>query len=151
METELWPNLLHECRRRGVPVILASARLTREIRVALSPSRTLFREALSEMHRSPRRSTEDAERFIAMGADPARTQWVGNLKFDMQLGAEVIEEGRELRAEYLGPRPVWIAGSTHGGRGGASARGARRQLDERFRDAPVDAGAAPSATLRERG
>ncbi len=28
METELWPNLLAACRRRGVPVILANARLS---------------------------------------------------------------------------------------------------------------------------
>ncbi len=40
---------------------------------------------------------------------------VGNAKFDMRLGASVQEEGRELRRTYLGPRPVWIAGSTHAG------------------------------------
>ena len=60
-------------------------------------------------------SAEDAERFIAIGADRARTRVVGNLKFDMQLGERCSRAGRELRAEYLGARPVWIAGSTHEG------------------------------------
>jgi 3-deoxy-D-manno-octulosonic-acid transferase len=60
-------------------------------------------------------SSADADRFIALGADPARTRIVGNLKFDMRLDAAVTEKGRELRRGYLGARPIWTAGSTHEG------------------------------------
>jgi 3-deoxy-D-manno-octulosonic-acid transferase len=114
METELWPNLLHECGRRGVPVLFASARLA-----ARSVSRyrrfgTLFSRSLQNAWVAAQ-SAADAERFIALGADPARTSVIGNLKFDMRLGEAVIGRGQELRRSFLGTRPVWTAGSTHQG------------------------------------
>jgi 3-deoxy-D-manno-octulosonic-acid transferase len=115
IETEIWPNLLHECRRRGVPILLASARLSPKSVSRYRRVRALFGAAVAQNMTIAAQSTEDAERFIAIGADPARTRAVGNLKFDMQFGEGVLEAGRKLRTEYLGERPVWIAGSTHAG------------------------------------
>jgi len=114
METELWPNLLHECRRRAVPVVFASARLT-----ARSVSRyrrldALFGPAVENAVVAAQ-TAEDAERFVAIGADRARTHVVGNVKFDMELGEAVAAKGRELRRRCLGARFVWTAGSTHAG------------------------------------
>jgi 3-deoxy-D-manno-octulosonic-acid transferase len=114
METELWPNLLHECGRRGVPVLFASARLAARSVPRYRRFGTLFSAGLRNAWVAAQ-STADAERFIALGADPARTRVVGNLKFDMRLGEAVAENGRELRRRYLGARPVWTAGSTHEG------------------------------------
>jgi len=39
----------------------------------------------------------------------------GNVKFDLQLDAGILDQGRRLRAAYGAARPVWIAGSTHAG------------------------------------
>ena len=114
METELWPNLLHECGRRGVPVLFASARLAARSVPRYRRFGTLFSAGLRGAWVAAQ-STADAERFIALGADPARTHVVGNLKFDMRLGEAVAERGRELRRGYLSARPVWTAGSTHEG------------------------------------
>ena len=114
METELWPNLLHECSRRGVPVLFASARLAPRSVPRYRRFGALFSAGLRNAWVAAQ-SPADAARFIALGADPARTQVVGNLKFDMRLGEEVAEKGRELRRRYLGARPVWTAGSTHEG------------------------------------
>jgi 3-deoxy-D-manno-octulosonic-acid transferase len=114
METELWPNLLHECGRRGVPVVFASARLAAKSVPRYRRFGTLFSAALRNAWVAAQ-TAADAERFIALGADPSHTQVVGNLKFDMRLGEAVAEEGRELRRRYLGARPVWTAGSTHEG------------------------------------
>lgn len=115
IETELWPNLLHQCRRNGVPVLLASARLSPKSLSRYRRARALFGAAVAQNVTIAAQTAEDAERFIAIGADPARTRAVGNVKFDMHLGDEVLETGRKLRAVYLGERPVWIAGSTHAG------------------------------------
>jgi 3-deoxy-D-manno-octulosonic-acid transferase len=114
METELWPNLLHECGRRGVPVLFASARLAARSVPRYRRFGTLFSAGLRNAWVAAQ-SSADADRFIALGADPARTRVVGNLKFDMRLGEAVAESGRELRRRYLGARPVWTAGSTHEG------------------------------------
>jgi 3-deoxy-D-manno-octulosonic-acid transferase len=115
VETELWPNLLHVCRRRAVPVVLASARLTARSVSRYRKAGDLFADALASNVIVAAQTAEDAERFVAIGADPARVREVGNLKFDIQLGAEALEAGRILRASYLGARPVWTAGSTHAG------------------------------------
>jgi len=115
METELWPNLLYECRRRGVPVVLASARLTAKSVSRYRRLGTLFSSAVAGSRLVAAQTAEDAERFIAIGADPARTHVIGNVKFDMQLGRSVVEQGRQLRMRCVGSRPAWIAGSTHGG------------------------------------
>jgi 3-deoxy-D-manno-octulosonic-acid transferase len=115
METELWPNLLHECRRRGVPVVFASARLTQRSVSRYRRFGTLFSGVWASNTLVAAQTAEDAERFIAIGAARARTQVVGNVKFDMQLGNAIIDQGRALRLRYLGPRPVWVAGSTHAG------------------------------------
>jgi 3-deoxy-D-manno-octulosonic-acid transferase len=115
METELWPNLLYACARREVPVAIASARLN-----ARSVSRyrrfgRLFTDAVAQAALVAAQTAEDARRFVAVGASPERTRVIGNVKFDMQFGAEVIERGLALRADYLGARPIWVAGSTHAG------------------------------------
>ena len=115
METELWPNLLHECGRRGVPVVFASARLSAKSALWYRRFGGLFSGALAQNTLVAAQTLEDAERFVAIGAPRARTHVVGNVKFDMQLGESVMDEGRQLRKSYLGARPVWVAGSTHGG------------------------------------
>jgi 3-deoxy-D-manno-octulosonic-acid transferase len=115
LETELWPNLVRCCSRRHVPVVFASARLTAKSVSQYRRFGGLFRDTVAASALIAAQSPEDAERFIAVGADPERTRVVGNAKFDTRPGTSVPEEGRELRRSYLGPRPVWIAGSTHSG------------------------------------
>jgi 3-deoxy-D-manno-octulosonic-acid transferase len=115
METELWPNLFAECSRRGVPLVLASARLS-----ARSVSRYrrlggLFRGVFSANTWVAAQSGEDAQRFIAIGANSTRTRVIGNIKFDMELAPGAAARGRELRSSFGSARPTWIAGSTHAG------------------------------------
>jgi 3-deoxy-D-manno-octulosonic-acid transferase len=113
IETELWPNLYNECGRRGVPLILASARIS-----PLSVGKyrrfvSLFREALSHGIVIGAQSESDAERFRSLGANPSRTFTTGNIKFDFELPAGTREKGQDLRRAHAGDRPVWIAASTH--------------------------------------
>jgi 3-deoxy-D-manno-octulosonic-acid transferase len=115
METELWPTLLGACARRSIPVAIASARLTARSVSGYRRGGRLFRDAVASIALIAAQTREDAQRFLALGASPARTRILGNIKFDMQLGASVAESGRSLRAGYLGSRPVWVAGSTHAG------------------------------------
>ena len=60
-------------------------------------------------------SVADAERFAALGVDPARLSVVGNLKFERTMPAEIGARGARARARYAPDRPVWTAGSTHAG------------------------------------
>jgi 3-deoxy-D-manno-octulosonic-acid transferase len=115
VETELWPNLFAECERRGVPLVLASARLSAKSVARYRRLGDLFRGVFSAVSLVAAQSAEDAERFIEIGANSARTRVVGNIKFDLSVGAEAIDKGRALRVSLGGARPTWIAGSTHAG------------------------------------
>jgi len=114
METELWPNLFHQCRRRGIPVVLASARLSLRSVARYRRFGALFRPVFSGSTFVAAQSAEDAARFIAIGADPVRTRVVGNVKFDRAVDPELLRRGLDLHAAWA-TRPSWIAGSTHDG------------------------------------
>ena len=115
IETELWPNLYHECGRRRVPLVLASARISPRSVNKYRRFVGLFREALSHGIVIAAQGESDAERFRSLGANPARTHTTGNIKFDMEPIGDVREQGAALRALHAASRPVWVAGSTHEG------------------------------------
>ncbi|MGB8327027.1 MAG: lipid IV(A) 3-deoxy-D-manno-octulosonic acid transferase [Steroidobacteraceae bacterium] len=115
IETELWPNLYHACGARGVPLVLASARLSpRSIRRYRLLAR-LFAETLSHGIVIAAQSAADAQRFRSIGAPPDRTHVTGNLKFDFAPPADIADRGVDIRRAQAAGRPVWIAGSTHPG------------------------------------
>jgi 3-deoxy-D-manno-octulosonic-acid transferase len=114
-ETELWPNLYHECGRRRVPLVLASARLSARSVDRYRRLGALFRETLAQGVVVAAQGEADATRFKALGSDPSNTHVTGNLKFDFSVPPDIAERGRALRAYYAVGRPVWVAGSTHGG------------------------------------
>ncbi len=115
METELWPNLFGECERRGLPLVLASARLSASSVSSYRRFGGLFRDIFSAISLIAAQTAEDAQRFVEIGAQSARTGVVGNIKFDLELGEGVALRGGALRAAFGGDRPTWIAGSTHAG------------------------------------
>jgi 3-deoxy-D-manno-octulosonic-acid transferase len=114
-ETELWPNLYRECGRRRVPLVLASARLSARSVGRYQRLGGLFRDALSQAAVIAAQGSADAERFRTLGADPASTHVTGNLKFDFALPPHTVQRGAALRQQYAPRRPLWVAGSTHGG------------------------------------
>lgn len=115
METEIWPNLFHLCGERGVPLVIANARLSERSLRAYSPIRPLVSQALRNVGHVAAQSHADARRYRTLGADPARVSVAGNLKYDTPLSRGVRERGEALRAGWGAGRPVWIAASTHEG------------------------------------
>jgi 3-deoxy-D-manno-octulosonic-acid transferase len=115
METELWPNLFRQCAERGVPVFLASARLSARSVVRYRRLGALFGGVFTKNVLVAAQSADDAERFQSIGAPAAQTCVVGNVKFDLELDPGVRQAGQALRDAYGNTRPVWIAGSTHAG------------------------------------
>jgi 3-deoxy-D-manno-octulosonic-acid transferase len=114
METELWPNLFRECERRGVPVFLASARLSAKSVSRYRRLGSLFSGIFTPNVAVAAQSADDAERFKSIGASANQTRVIGNVKFDLRVDAGLVQTGKILRAAY-GTKPVWVAGSTHAG------------------------------------
>jgi 3-deoxy-D-manno-octulosonic-acid transferase len=82
METEIWPNLLYECRRRGVKTAVVNGRLSARSFSRYRLIRGFMRRVLDHVDRFLVQSEESARRFIDVGADPARVVVTGSLKFD---------------------------------------------------------------------
>ena len=113
METELWPNLIHGCQQRGIPVMVANARLSARSAAGYQRVAGLTREALQNITMIAAQAQADAQRFITLGADPARVRVTGNIKFDIALATDLPQHAAALRHTWGAHRPVWIAASTH--------------------------------------
>jgi 3-deoxy-D-manno-octulosonic-acid transferase len=115
METELWPNLYRQCRLRRIPLVIASARLSRRSTDRYRRLGALFKETVAGGVVVAAQGEGDAERFRALGAPADRTHITGNLKFDFTVPPDTLARGAALRKQYAPNCPVWVAGSTHGG------------------------------------
>ncbi|WP_346796987.1 lipid IV(A) 3-deoxy-D-manno-octulosonic acid transferase [Halomonas sp. Bachu 37] len=132
-ETELWPNLLHACRRQGVPVAVVNGRLSPRALKRYRHLRPLMEGAMANIDWLAAKSIADAERFQALGDVAARTTVVGSLKFEMPAQDKTLQAGERLLQEWS-ERPVWVAGSTREGEE-ALLLEAHRQLRKRFPEA----------------
>jgi len=134
-ETELWPNLYRECGRRRIPLVLASARISVRSADRYRRLGALFRETLARTAVVAAQGAADAERFRSLGADPASTHVTGNIKFDFELPPDIAARGARLRAQYAQQRPLWVAGSTHGGIEEQAVLAAQQQVRRQHADA----------------
>ena len=112
METELWPNHIHQCARRGIPTVLANARLSARSARGYGRIGALARPAFASLAGVAAQTADDAARLAELGVAPVEV--CGNLKFDVQPPADKLALGRQWRAA-LGERPVWLAASTREG------------------------------------
>src|SRR5690606_23775123 len=114
METELWPHLVAQCKRAGVPVVLANARLSWRSARGYRRGIALVRPMFAGLGWVAVQTAAGAERSIALGVRQSALAVTGSLKFDLKPGAELLATAEQWRAQW-GERPVWIAASTHGG------------------------------------
>ncbi len=110
VETEFWPNLLHGCFHREIPVAVVNARISNRSWPRYSKLRLFWRPLLSRLSRVLAQSQVDADRLLALGCLPDCVSVAGNLKFDVR-AAEESEATRYLRSISAALRFV-VAGST---------------------------------------
>lgn len=115
METELWPNLIHYTSKRGVPVIIANARLSPKSAAGYHKARLIARPMLREISIIAAQAKPDGERFIELGLPPASLRITGTVKFDLAVDDQVLAKATQLRRLWGEQRPVFIAASTHEG------------------------------------
>jgi 3-deoxy-D-manno-octulosonic-acid transferase len=112
MESELWPRMLVECGRAGVPVAVVNARVSDRSFARGMRVRAVWGRVLGMVGLFLAQSEEDAKRLVAMGARAERVRVVGNLKYDVRAAKE--SRVAELIKEAAGGRPIMVAGSTVG-------------------------------------
>ena len=117
METELWPNMIGEARRRHLPVLLVNGRLSEKSARGYQRIADLSRPMFETLSGVACQTMAHRDRFVALGADPRRVVVSGSVKFDVRLPRYFEEECAQLRAS-LGIAEgdlIWIAASTHPG------------------------------------
>ncbi len=117
VEGELWPNLLAAAKGRGVKVAVVNGRISDGAFARARLVRPLYRWILGNVDLICAQSERDAERFLALGAEPGRVAVMGNAKFDEKFPEVSPAEAARLRHEFgfEDHDPVFVAGSTHEG------------------------------------
>ncbi len=113
VETELWPNLIHEAHRRGTRVAVINGRISPRSFPRYRRIRALLRTLLRDVDLFLMQGEAHAERIVTLGAPRERVTVAGNLKFDSVEPPRVPE--RLTRLLGRGERALWIAGSTVAG------------------------------------
>jgi 3-deoxy-D-manno-octulosonic-acid transferase len=111
METEVWPNLLRAAAARGVPMVLANARLSERSRAKGERIAALVRPVAGSLAAVLAQTEADAGRLRSFGA--ARVQVCGNLKFDVNPDPALQALGQRWRRRLA--RPVVLAAVTREG------------------------------------
>lgn len=116
METELWPNLVDQCTRRGIPVALANGRLSARSARGYGRFTGLTGPMLRQMSLLAVQTDTEAQRFLDLGARPETVKVTGSIKYDLHPDPTLAQRAHALREQWqAGQRPVWIAASTHQG------------------------------------
>src|SRR5690606_26896946 len=111
-ESEFWPNLFAEAELRGVPVVIANARMSKRSFERWSKTGNVIRHMLESIDLCLAQSDTDARRLAGLGAP--RVETAGNLKFDVPPPPAPKEALGRLESAVYG-RPVFLAASTHPG------------------------------------
>ena len=118
LETEIWPNLLREAYKRGVPTLLLSGRLSARSLKKYSWFRAFFRQVMESFSALGMQSEEDARRIVSLGADVRRVSVVGNLKRALSMRSKINDTHRrsgESRSRRPSDNRLLVVGSSHHG------------------------------------
>ena len=112
LETELWPNMLANCKALAIPTLVVNARLSARSAKGYRRFSALTKPMLQQISQILTQDNASARRFRALGANNVAV--AGNIKFELD-----IPVGSRQLAQALQPvvdgRVVWVAGSTHAG------------------------------------
>jgi 3-deoxy-D-manno-octulosonic-acid transferase len=111
METEIWPNLMHEARLHSLPMLLANARLSAKSQAKGERLAALLHPAVAALARVLAQTPADAQRLQASGA--RQVMVMGNLKYDLAPPPKLTARGLQWRQSLA--RPVVLASSTREG------------------------------------
>lgn len=109
-ETEIWPNFMRACGRRGVQVCLVNGRISDVSFERYRLLRAWFAKTLRQFTVVGMQSERDRQRIETLGAPAERTRVFGNLKFDAAMSTSTLKPDLD---EFLTTwKPIWFAAST---------------------------------------
>ncbi len=113
IETEVWPNLLHQLSKKNIKSILINARLSKKSLNKYLKYDSFFKQVFSNFSVISAQYKTDKQNFLSLNISPAKIHCTGNVKFDMTLDSQLIEKQKQLKKQWSNKRPCWIAASIH--------------------------------------
>ncbi|MBI5919594.1 MAG: lipid IV(A) 3-deoxy-D-manno-octulosonic acid transferase [Nitrosomonadales bacterium] len=113
LETEIWPNLIHTCHQRHIPLLLLNARLSERSAAGYARFSGLTGAAFGELAGVAAQTDDDAARLGRLGARDVAV--MGNLKFDIEPPAAQLALGALLRERFGTQRRILLLASTREG------------------------------------
>ena len=114
VETEIWPNLIAQAKQKQIPCILLNARLSEKSAKGYDKVRRLTQPMLQQLTWLLAQDTATQQRYVDLGLDQAKSQVVGNIKFDITAPQSYVEKAEQLKQDWqLADRQVITLASTH--------------------------------------
>ncbi|MBU0729499.1 MAG: 3-deoxy-D-manno-octulosonic acid transferase [Proteobacteria bacterium] len=116
VETDFWPNLLHELKIRGIPSILVNGRISADSFTRYKRFKWFFLPMFKAFKLITMQTENDCNNMIELGVDRHKVLKLGNLKFDAVMPGDLSGQIKD-RSSFGIPdhKTVIVAGSTHAG------------------------------------
>lgn len=117
METELWPNTIGACHKRGIHTVLANGRLSQKSAKGYGKIARLMGPVFQDLSAAAIQHRDDAQRMQSLGLPRSKSHVTGNIKFDLDIPRQLRRKAAALQADINSDtrRIIWIAASTHRG------------------------------------
>jgi 3-deoxy-D-manno-octulosonic-acid transferase len=112
VDSELWPNMLYELRKRNIATILLNGRISKKSMQRWQLAKKLCAQMLQSFTIIFAKSEKDADNFMSLGAK--KVLCYGNLKFAANPLPYDKDEFVKIQ-NLIDGHPVWLAASTHAG------------------------------------
>ena len=110
-EVELWPNLIHVCWKRNIPVMVINARMTERSAKRYKKIGQLFNPMLAKLSHVCAQGQRDYDNYAWLGVAHDKLTLTNNIKFDQ--AANTASSSAHFLGLAKGERPILVAGSTH--------------------------------------
>lgn len=115
METELWPNLIDQCAKKQIKLLLINGRLSANSMKSYKKISPLITPTLNHFDKILCQSQDNLANFLQLGANSEHCYVSGNLKFDISINNNILEKQAQLTALLPKHRKLWLVASTHQG------------------------------------
>lgn len=116
-ETEIWPNLIYACHKKGIPVALVNGRISEGAFKRYKAVSVFLRFILDKIDIFCVQTEADKKKFMSLGAPEAKVRVTGNTKYDNKDYAALGKDSGDIKTRFgiVGGETVIVAGSTHKG------------------------------------
>lgn len=108
--TDVWPEMAHQARLRGLKSVLFSATLTSGSRRTRGLGRWAARQALDQLDEVFAVTDDDVAAFRSLGLTHARVSREGDTRYDQVLAR--LAQPKPVKEIASGSRPLFVCGST---------------------------------------